>query len=148
MRSVRPGVSWRASSPRADGDATAALAPATRAVELESKAAHAWNTLGTAQYRSGNWHAAIESLEKSEQLSPGEYFGDNAFFLGMAHWQLDEKEDARKWYEQAVEWMEKKKPNDDGLKRFRAEAAELLGVEKKLPADETPQAEPVAKEQK
>lgn len=46
----------------------------------------------------------------------------------MAKWQLDEKSKARNWYEQSVDWMAKNKPNDDDLRRFRAEAAEMLGV--------------------
>ncbi len=51
----------------------------------------------------------------------------------MAHWQPGEKDKAREWYDKAVQWMEKgKNPGAPGeLKRFRAEAAELLGVEKK-----------------
>ena len=31
-------------------------------------------------------------------------------------------------YDKSVEWMEKHKPADEELKRFRAEAAELLGI--------------------
>ncbi len=50
------------------------------------------------------------------------------FFLAMAQWNLGEKEEARKWYDQAVEWMETKQPDDKELARFRAEAAELLGI--------------------
>ena len=46
----------------------------------------------------------------------------------MAYWQLDEQDEARKWCDQAVEWMEKNKPQDEELKRFRAEAEELLGA--------------------
>ena len=46
----------------------------------------------------------------------------------MAHWQLGEKDEARQWYDQAVEWMEQKQPDNDELRRFRAEAAELLGI--------------------
>ena len=38
------------------------------------------------------------------------------------------KEEARKWYDRAVEWMEKNQPADEELKRFRAEAEELLGA--------------------
>lgn len=48
------------------------------------------------------------------------------FFLAMAHWRLGDKEQARKWNDQAVQWMEKNKPQDEELQRFRAEAAERL----------------------
>ena len=36
-----------------------------------------------------------------------------------------------KWYEKAVQWMDKNKPDDEELKQFRAEAAELLGMKEK-----------------
>jgi hypothetical protein len=46
----------------------------------------------------------------------------------MAHWQLGETEQARTWYDRAVQWMDKHQPQDEELRRFRTEAAELLGV--------------------
>jgi uncharacterized protein HemY len=85
-----------------------------------------WNTVGTARYRNGQWKAAIQALEKSMELQ-----GDNGFdgfFLAMSHWQLDDKEAARKWYEQAVAWMDKNPPSNGQLRRFRAEAEELLKI--------------------
>ncbi len=89
-----------------------------------------WNTLGVAQYRAGDWKAAIDTLEKSRELRKG---GDSSdwFFLAMAHWRQGDKEQARKWYNQAVQWMEKNNPKDNELGRFRAEAAALLGVTEK-----------------
>lgn len=54
----------------------------------------------------------------------------------MTHWQLGEKQQAREWYDKAVEWMEKNKPNDEELLRFRAEAEELLGLTETLPEEE------------
>jgi hypothetical protein len=45
----------------------------------------------------------------------------------MPRWRLGERDEARRWYEKAVEWM-KTKPNDDELRRFRSEAAALLGL--------------------
>ena len=53
------------------------------------------------------------------------------FFLAMAHWQLGDKAAARKWYDQAVRWMETNKPQNEELLRFRAEAQELLKIERK-----------------
>jgi hypothetical protein len=47
----------------------------------------------------------------------------------MVHWRLGEKEQARKWYNQAVRWMEKNAPHSADLKRHRAEAAELMGID-------------------
>ena len=50
------------------------------------------------------------------------------FFMAMAHGRLGNEHDAQKWYGQAVEWMEKNDPDDESLRRLRAEAAELLGI--------------------
>jgi len=46
----------------------------------------------------------------------------------MARWQLGEKEKARTWYDRAGQWMEKNQAQNEELQRFRAEAAELLGI--------------------
>lgn len=86
----------------------------------------AWNTLGAARYRARDWNAAIEALKKSMELRQGGNSFD-WFFLAMAHWQRGDKEQARNWYDQAVQWMEKHRPQDEELRRLRAEAAELLG---------------------
>jgi hypothetical protein len=48
--------------------------------------------------------------------------------LAMAHWQLGQRDEARKSYEIAVNWMDANAPTDKSLIRLRAEAAELLGV--------------------
>jgi serine/threonine protein kinase/predicted Zn-dependent protease len=88
-----------------------------------------WLVLGAARYRAGDWPAAVAALEKAQTLAEG---GDCStwFFLAMAHWQLGHHEAAQKWYAQAVEWMEKNRPHDDDLRCVRAEAAELLGMNK------------------
>src|SRR5262245_57753761 len=46
----------------------------------------------------------------------------SGLFLAMAHWHLGSKDKARKWYDQAVQWMEKNQPKNEELLRFRAEA--------------------------
>jgi Flp pilus assembly protein TadD len=105
-----------------------------RAVELAKKAValapsehRTWSTLGAARYRAGNWKAAVEALEKSRDLRQG---GDSFdwFFRAMAHWQMGQKGHARGWYDQAVQWMDKTQPQNAELRRFRAEAEELLGI--------------------
>jgi hypothetical protein len=104
---------------------------AQKAVESLPKEGSCWNTLGVAQYRNGDWQGAIDALMKSEALAPGQNLAFNAFFLAMAHWKLDHKEDARKWYNEAVRWMEKNQPKNEELVRFRAEVAALLEVNEK-----------------
>ena len=102
------------------------------AAPLLHQTAHGhWNTLGVAHYHAVNWKAATVALKKSDELLKGNELSFNAFFLAMAHWQLGNKDEARKWYDQAVGWMEKNKPHDEELRRFRAEAEALLKIEKK-----------------
>jgi tetratricopeptide (TPR) repeat protein len=117
----------------------AKLRDPNRAVELAKKAlaldpkteiGSYWNTLGVAHYRAGNWKDAVTALDKSMELRQGGNSND-WFFLAMAHWQLCNKEEARKRYDQAVQWMDKHQPKDEQLRRFRTEAAELLGVKEK-----------------
>jgi hypothetical protein len=70
---------------------------------------------------------SIAALEKSMEFRNG---GDSfdSFFLAMAHWQLGEKENARTWFDHAVQQMDKNKPNHEELVLFRAEATELMGI--------------------
>src|SRR5262249_3177772 len=109
-----------------------AIELAQKAVKLEPTAAHIINTLGVAQYRAGDWKAAISTLKKAEELTGPQSFDANAYFLAMAHWQQGEKEQARKWYAAALVWTEKRNLRSDELLRFRAEAASLLGLPEKL----------------
>jgi Flp pilus assembly protein TadD len=109
-------------------DIVQAVQLAQQAVELEPRNAAPWNTLGVCLYRSGDYDAAIEALEKSEALEPANHLAFDGFFLAMAHWQRGEKEKARTWYGQAVQWMDKNQPQNAELHRFRAEAEELLGI--------------------
>jgi hypothetical protein len=128
--------SWVTSPYRALHEPARAVELATKVVKLQPENGTYWNTLGVALYRAGDWTGAIEALEKSMELRSG---GDSYdwFFLAMAHWQLGEEEqddavrrrhqtEARRWYDKAVEWMEKNKPDDEELRRFHAEAAEGL----------------------
>jgi tetratricopeptide (TPR) repeat protein len=104
-----------------------AIKHAQRAVELTPKDGNPWNTLGVAQCRAGDWKAALASLEKSMELR---HAGDSFdwFFLAMAHWQLDDKVQARTWYDRAVLWMQKHQPRNEELRRFRAETEKLLQI--------------------
>jgi uncharacterized protein HemY len=111
-------------------DAARAVELAKEATQLAPKEGNCWGTLGAAHYRARHWNEAIEALNKSMDLGKG---GNsfNWFFLATAHWQLGEKDKARQSYEKAVEWMDQNDPKNDELRRFRAEAAELLGVQAK-----------------
>jgi tetratricopeptide (TPR) repeat protein len=107
-------------------DATRAIELAKTAVDLTPNEHTFRNTLGVACYRTGNWKAAIEALEKSMELNSGDG-ADDWIFLATAHWQLGSRDQARIWLGRAVESMDKDGLQDQDLRRSRAEAEELLG---------------------
>jgi tetratricopeptide (TPR) repeat protein len=117
----------------------------------------AWNTLGAAYSRAGDWNNAISALERSMDMGYGGGVAHDFFFLAMAHWQLGKaagsgqgaggegekttapeqarhRQEARKWYDRGVAWMETHQPKNEELMRFRAEAAELLGIKEPPPS--------------
>jgi tetratricopeptide (TPR) repeat protein len=113
-------------------DPAQAVESAKKAVELAPAAGDYWNTLGVAHYRAGDWKAAVAALDKSRGLRQG---GDAVdwLFLAMAHRKLGHRDEALKAYEQAVGWLEKNqealdkdKDRAGELRRFRAEAEEVL----------------------
>jgi serine/threonine protein kinase len=108
-----------------------AVALAKRATELAPQNGCFWNTRGISHYRVGDWNAAIAALEKSMEVFRNRPEADalesfSTFFLAMAHWQRGEFETARRWYDKAVQWMDKYQPKDIELQRFRAEADAVI----------------------
>jgi hypothetical protein len=78
----------------------------------------------------GDPHAALSRNRSTDPV--------NGFFLDMAHANLGAHEEARKWYARAVTWLEQSgkaletNPRRAAeLRRFRAEAEQLLGLKKK-----------------
>jgi tetratricopeptide (TPR) repeat protein len=117
-------------------DTSKAVRLAKQATALLPHARYVWITLGAAYYRAGDWHAAVAALDKSLALDADGFKGEQRpghshSFLALAHWHLGHKEEARKWYDAAVTWMEKNAPHSQELRRFRAEASELLGIERR-----------------
>jgi len=112
-------------------DPASAVQLAKKAVALGPRVGAFWNTLGVAHYRVGAWKESVTALEESVKLRNGGD-GNDWFFLAMAHWQLGDKRQARKWYDRAIEWMEKNKPRDEELRRFHAEARGLLGIQESV----------------
>jgi Flp pilus assembly protein TadD len=115
------------------GDPKRALELAKGAAQNAPDAGYVWNTLGLAHYRNGNWQEAVTALQKSMQVGSG---GDSfdRILLAMSCWQLGEKDEARKWYNAAVQWMGKNEQHAfneelrDDLARFFGEADQMLGV--------------------
>jgi serine/threonine protein kinase/Flp pilus assembly protein TadD len=111
-----------------------ALRDYPRALEFARKGAmlqpeSSWDLqyLGWAEYRMGNWQAAVDALEKSCQLQDNGGRGDayQWLVLALANHQLGRTEEARRWYVKSVQsrlhW-----PGDIGV--IKAEAEALLGV--------------------
>jgi tetratricopeptide (TPR) repeat protein len=82
--------------------------------------------LGVALYRSGRYEEAIPYQEQARATYDG--LGGNLFFLAMEHWQLDQKDRARSYYDEGVAIMDDRDPESPRLARYRKEAAELLGI--------------------
>jgi tetratricopeptide (TPR) repeat protein/serine/threonine protein kinase len=117
-------------------DPNQAVARARKAVQLAPKRADRWNTLGVAYYRAGDWKAAVDALDKSVELRPGADAFDG-LFLAMAHRKLGNHDAAHRSYEQVLHWLkfnQKALASDrvqaEELRRFRAEAEEVLGLTK------------------
>jgi Tfp pilus assembly protein PilF len=106
-------------------DAALAVRLAKKAVTAQPECAIYRNTLGVAYHRSGDDRAAVAELETSTRLGAG---GNSLdwFFLAMAHQRLGDRDKARMRFDRAVQWMDRHKPRDEELCRFRAEAETLL----------------------
>jgi tetratricopeptide (TPR) repeat protein len=85
-----------------------------------------WRTLGVVRYRAGDWKGAITALEKAEQLHGR---GDETIrlFLAMAYWREGSRDRAQNCYSQALEPAKGNESSGATLRRYRAEAAKLLG---------------------
>jgi tetratricopeptide (TPR) repeat protein len=114
-------------------DPRRAVEIAREAIQMSPKNWTATDALGIALFRIGDWQASIDAFEKSIALvgmDPLPQYIDPKrwLYIAMAEWRLGNKDKAREWYDRAVQWMEKSKPINEELRRFRDEAAELLGI--------------------
>src|SRR5205814_10449597 len=105
-------------------DPARAVRVATGLVETAPAAGLNWSILGAAQYRAGDWPAAVAALDRAIELKKG---GDKRdwLFLALAHGRLGHAAEARRYYDRAVQPL----PNRASIHRLRAEAAELLGID-------------------
>jgi len=106
-------------------DAPRAVRLAKKVVTARPESANYRNTLGVAYYRNGDDRAAVAELETAMRMQAGGNSFD-WFFLAMAHWRLGDRNTARTWFDRAVQWMDRHKPRDGELCRFRTEAEAML----------------------
>jgi tetratricopeptide (TPR) repeat protein len=130
-----------ATAPESVRDPQRALSLARRAVELTPTQALFLNTLGVAQYRTGQWAESVATLEKSLAASKGESDAFDLFFLAMACYRLGRVAEARADFARALKWRTGH-PNPGQpawsveLDAFEAEARALLdGPSPELPDD-------------
>jgi tetratricopeptide (TPR) repeat protein len=113
-----------------------AVVNARRATKIKPDEGNYWNTLGAAHFRADQWLEAKNALNRSMALrSQGDSF--DWFFLSLVDLKLGQANDARRWYDKAVEWFERAAPHDSELYRFHVEAAEALGLSTPRPREIT-----------
>jgi tetratricopeptide (TPR) repeat protein len=121
------GLAWFLATSPEPGlrDPAEAVRRAQMAVTAEPRSGSYRNTLGVARYCNGDPRGALADLEASMRLRDG---GDSFdwFFLAMAHWRLGDRAKARLWFDRAVQWTDKHRPQHPELRRFRTEAEALL----------------------
>ncbi len=104
-----------------------AVALATQALTLGPHEPSFWTTLGFAHYRAGEWEAGRAALNKSlewkESGAP-----QNWLLQAMIAWRLNERRQAREWYDRAAAWLEDH-PMTDELYHVRKEAADMMGID-------------------
>ena len=90
--------------------------------------------IGWAEYRRGNWRACIEALEKSRP----DYPRDVDFPRAVAYWQFGDRDKARREFDLADRMLRDYEkdykigqtlPDPQTLRRLRAEAAAVLGLD-------------------
>ncbi|MHC4971847.1 MAG: serine/threonine-protein kinase [Planctomycetota bacterium] len=110
-------------------DAARAVKFARAATKLAPHNGAILNTLGVALYRNGAHKESVEVLEKAMDRRDGGDANDWFFFAMVKH-KLGQK-DAREWYDKAVAWVDEHQRDNKELKRFRAEAEQVLGIKPK-----------------
>jgi WD40 repeat protein len=111
-------------------DHQGALRLARNAVRLAPESPLCWNTLGAVQYRLGQYLEAIDALHKSTRLNDDVATAHDAFFLAMSHQRLGRRDQARAWYDRALQARQEFTSNDprriEELDRIQSEAEMLL----------------------
>jgi WD40 repeat protein len=122
-------------APEALRDMEAALPLAEKAVREDSESARYRNTLGLAYYRAGRYQEAVEVLRPNLEREGDADLAFDLYFLAMSYQRLRETVRARDFYDWAVRWSRAQRVGSaqdaEDLIGFRAEAEELLGIDRK-----------------
>jgi serine/threonine protein kinase/Flp pilus assembly protein TadD len=126
---TKVNLAWSLAAPETakHQEAAEAVDLARQAMKQTPEAWHCWNALGAALYRTGDWKQAHQALEKAKTLHKG-FFPPTHLFLAMTLWCLGNKDDARRCYREAAQWMDKSGKQKPEGRRLRAECASLLGI--------------------
>jgi tetratricopeptide (TPR) repeat protein len=120
-----------------------ATALAERAVQTRPDKGTIWNALGIARFRNGDFHGAVQALNKSIELRNGGDAND-FFFLAMSEQCLGNTAAARGWYDKGVAWVTQSASKSAEIGRFRTEAEYVLGLPPTTnPASQQPATLPV-----
>ncbi len=120
-------------APEAQRDVPAAVRLAEKAMRLKPDDVQLRNTLGAVYYRAGRYREAADALQTNVDRLDDWGRAMDLYFLAMSRHRLGETAQARIDYEHAVQWVQAKRELAgaylDNLMAFRAEAAEVLGIQ-------------------
>jgi serine/threonine protein kinase/WD40 repeat protein len=115
-------------------DVKAALPLAKNAVRLAPGNTNFLNTLGVTYYRAGRYREAVELLRANLDKQEDRALATDLYFLAMSQHRLGEAARARDYFDWAVRWTgvrPRAADEEEVLTAIRAEAEELLGIDKK-----------------
>jgi len=92
---------------------------------------YVFGTLGMACHRARKFEQAVEALHSARDL-PGQHWVPTELFLAMCYWQLGDREQAWKWFDEGLE-VTGTQPVDLLSISTLAEARELLSMEPHSP---------------
>jgi lipopolysaccharide biosynthesis regulator YciM len=112
IRSKNPRIAYLAArtcvlGPNASDDPAGVVGLAGQAVADDPKCPWYLHTLGMAHYRAGEFDRAIQRLRESNDAEPA-WSANVVNWLGLAmgYHHLGQAEEARKWLDKAVKWID------------------------------------------
>ena len=105
----------------------------------EAEKPNSLNTLGAALYRAGRFQKAISRLEEGIRKQGGESVPQDWVFLAMAHHQLGNNAEARRWLDRLRAHRANENPdafwNELEIRFLRREAESVVLYDPVFPAD-------------